>query len=261
MSGAVVASFMFHEVSDDPATTGFQRSAARHYKHTPAAFGAYLDAIGSAATPTILPQIDLSQPGRDVLLTFDDGGKSARTAASELERRGWRGHFFVVTSLVGARGFATAEDIRAIHRAGHVVGSHSHTHPDIFRDLTFDRAVEEWRTSADWLSQLLGAPCVSASVPGGDISGRVLDSAEAAGLRYLFTSEPWLRPRRRRECWVLGRFSVKLETSAAEVGRLACFRGWSGALARRRMKVVATRAIPPLYRLYVRLRTRSGSGD
>lgn len=260
-AGAAVASFMFHEICDDPAVSGFQRPAARQYKHTQSAFAAYLDAIAAATAPTTLPQIDFARPRRSVLLTFDDGGKSARTAAAALEQRGWRGHFLVVTRLVGARGFLTAEDIRAIHRAGHVIGSHSHTHPDIFRDLAFERAVEEWRTSADMLSQLLGAPCVSASVPGGDISARVLDSAETAGLRYLFTSEPWLRPRRHGECWVLGRFSVKLETSAAHVGRLARFQGWGGALARRRLKVVATRAFPPLYRLYVRLRTRPGTND
>jgi hypothetical protein len=107
------------------------------------------------------------------------------------------------------------------------------------------------------LAQLLGEPCLSASVPGGDISGRVLESARSAGLRYLFTSEPWLTPRRLGECWMLGRYSVKVGTAAARVGELARFRGWTSALLRRRLKVLATRALPPLYRLYIRARTQA----
>jgi hypothetical protein len=94
-------------------------------------------------------------------------------------------------------------------------------------------------------------------VPGGDISNRVLESARTSGLRYLFTSEPWLTPRRLGDCWMLGRYSVKVGTSAARVGELARFRGWTGALVRRRLKVLATRALPPLYRLYIRARTHA----
>jgi hypothetical protein len=118
---------------------------------------------------------------------------------------------------------------------------------------------EEWRTSCDAIAQILGEPCVTASVPGGDISRRVLESASTAGLRYLFTSEPWLAPRRIGDCWILGRYSVKTSTSAARVAELASFRGWTRALVRRRLKVLATSALPPVYRLYVRLRTREGA--
>jgi hypothetical protein len=56
---------------------------------------------------------------------------------------------------------------------------------------------------------------------------------------------------------MLGRYSVKVGTSAARVGELARFRGWTSALLRRRLKVLATRALPPLYRLYVRARTQA----
>ena len=258
---AAVASFMFHEVTDEPTSSGFQRPAALNYKHPRRAFIAYLEGIAAAPEPpTLVTDLDLAAPGRHVLLTFDDGGTSARAAAAELERHGWRGHFFIVTSLVGTRGFLAADDVRAIRDAGHLIGSHSHTHPDIFRDLPFARMLEEWRSSADWLSQLLGEPCVAGSVPGGDISRAVLDSASAARFRYLFTSEPWLTPRRVSDCWILGRFGAKLGTRPAHVARLAQFQGWRTALIQRRLKVLATRALPPLYRLYIRARTRSSTG-
>jgi hypothetical protein len=56
---------------------------------------------------------------------------------------------------------------------------------------------------------------------------------------------------------MLGRYSVKVATSAARVGELARFRGWTSAMVRRRLKVLATRALPPLYRLYIRARTHT----
>ena len=252
---------MFHEVTDDPTSSGFQRPGAVVYKHTREGFTRCLDAIAEgSAPPSLVTELKEGIAKPRILLTFDDGGRSALVAAAELERRGWRAHFFIVTSLVGHPGFLDAAGIRQLHRAGHVIGSHSHTHPNIFREQPVSRMLEEWRTSCDRLAQLLGGPCQAASVPGGDISARVLESADAAGLRYLFTSEPVLVPHQVGDCLVLGRFSVKANTPPDQVRHLAGFRGWTGARVRRRLKVLATRAVPPLYRLYIRARTRAPSG-
>jgi hypothetical protein len=111
--------------------------------------------------------------------------------------------------------------------------------------------VVEWRQSSDILAQLLGEPCLSGAVPGGEISDRVLRSADRAGLRYLFTSEPWLRPRIVGGCWILGRYCAKASNSPEEIAELASFQGWTSRLLVRRIKAVARRSVPPLYRLYV----------
>jgi peptidoglycan/xylan/chitin deacetylase (PgdA/CDA1 family) len=255
--GPELASFGFHEVTDDPSTTGFQRSAALPFKHTTRAFAQHLAAIAAAdRLPELAPALDFAQPGRHLLLTFDDGGKSALYVSDELSRRGWKGHFFIVTSLIGSRTFLNGNEIRSLRSAGHVVGSHSHTHPDIFRDQTPVQMAAEWRTSCDILSELLGEPCPVASVPGGDISRAVLHSAAGAGLRFLFTSEPWTRPRPVAGCWVLGRFGAKATTSAARMEELARFHGWGRALLVRRLKGLARRTLPAVYRFYVRHTTR-----
>ena len=255
--GPALAGFMYHDVADDPTASGFQRPGARSYRLTTGAFAAQLDAIGrGGAAPALVTTIDFTHPGRHVLLTFDDGGASALYAAAELQRRGWHGHFFIVTELLGARTFLHEAGVRALRSAGHVVGSHSHTHPDIFKDLTPARMADEWRISRDRLEQILGEPCLTASVPGGDISPRVLESADAAGFRYLFTSEPWLRARRIGGCWVLGRYSLRSETDPAQVLDLAHFRGWSRALLVRRLKVLMRGTFPGLYRRYVRRMTQ-----
>ena len=73
-----VASFGYHEVTDHPGTAGFQRPGALPYKHTGEAFTRNLDAIAAASCPPErVTDLDLTRPGRHVLLTFDDGGKSA----------------------------------------------------------------------------------------------------------------------------------------------------------------------------------------
>ena len=254
---AELASFDYHEVTDDPTGTGFQRPAARAFTLTPAAFRGHLDRIAAAGvTPTLVTALDLTAPGRHVCLTFDDGGRSALAVGDELRRRGYWGHFFVVTSLIGTRTFLSPAEVRYLRSCGHVVGSHSHTHPDIFRDLPRERMLEEWRVSADLLATLLGERCVAAAVPGGDISPVVLRSADAAGLRYLFTCEPQLRPVRVGECWVLGRFIPKVGTPPGRVEELVRFRGWWRARIVRGAKELARHALPPLYRAYVRTVTR-----
>jgi hypothetical protein len=69
-----------------------------------------------------------------LLLTFDDDGKSALRIGDELCRRGWRGHFLIATALIGCRTFLDSRELRYLRDCGHVLGTHSHTHPDMYRD-------------------------------------------------------------------------------------------------------------------------------
>ncbi len=255
--GALVASVGYHDVTDDPRQSGFQRNGALPLKLGPQLFRSHLDRIAEGPRPpALITSIDLTRSGRHLLLTFDDGGKSALDIGDELCRRGWRGHFFITTSLIGRRTFLDAREIRQLRTAGHLIGSHSHTHPDIYRELDQGRMVVEWRQSSDILAQITGEQCVAAAVPGGEISGAVLRSAGASGLRYLFTSEPWLAPRIVGGCWILGRYCAKASTTPDEIAELAGFRGWTNKLLVRRLKGLACRSMPSLYRMYVRRSSR-----
>jgi peptidoglycan/xylan/chitin deacetylase (PgdA/CDA1 family) len=254
---SLIASFGYHDVTDDPKDSGFQRSGAVPYKLDPRLFKEHLDRITAVGrAPALVTAIDLTRPAQHLLLTFDDGGKSALWIGEELCRRGWRGHFFIATGLIGRRTFLESGEIRHLRSCGHVVGTHSHTHPDIYRELEWERMIVEWRQSADILAQLLGEPCLTASVPGGEISFAVLKSAGISGLRYLFTSEPSPTPEIVGGAWVLGRFCAKANTTSAEIAQLARFQGWSNRLLVRRVKNLARRAMPSLFRMYVTRSTR-----
>ena len=252
-----VASFAYHEVTDEPASSGFQRPGALPYKHSRIAFAQHLAHMSTApAMPIAVTNIDLSKPGRHVLLTFDDGGKSALYVADELSARGWTGHFFIVTERLGTRGFLRRSEVRHIRALGHVVGSHSHTHPDIFREQSLEQMLFEWHTSADLLSQVTGERCETASVPGGHISPLVVRSAVAAGFTHLFTCEPILSPDRVDGTWVLGRYLVKAHSPLLRIHELAQFQGWASARVARLMKNAVRRSLPGLYRQYVWRTTR-----
>jgi peptidoglycan/xylan/chitin deacetylase (PgdA/CDA1 family) len=254
-----VAGLMYHEVTDDPSTSGFQRPAALPYTLTPTAFNRHLDAIGAGQLkPQLVTDLALNDDAnrRHLVLTFDDGGASALYAAEELARRGWKAHFFIITARIGERTFLKPADIRTLRAAGHVIGSHSHTHPDIFRSLPRELMRTEWCVSRAILEALLGEPCITASVPGGDISPLVLESASESGMRYLFTSEPLLTPERIGDMWVLGRVILKAGVSPATIRQLVAFRGWQRVQLWRRLGGIARALFPPLYAQYVRLRTR-----
>ena len=76
--------------------------------------------------------------------------------ADLLEARGWRGHFFITTDRIGTPGFLTRGAVRELHRRGHIVGSHSGSHPTRMAALTRAELDREWRTSIARLSELLG---------------------------------------------------------------------------------------------------------
>lgn len=252
-----LAAFGYHDVTDDPESSGFRRPAATAYKLTRPAFAAHLAALARCGRrPILAPHVAWDAPGRHLLLTFDDGGSSALAIAETLAERGWQAHFFVISDRLGTSGFLGPRDLRDLRRQGHLVGTHSRTHPTPFRALPTERMLEEWRTSRERIADLLGEPCVTGSVPGGDISPAVLRSAAAAGLEYLFTSEPQTRAREVDGCHVIGRFMPKAATAATRVGALAEFRGWAQARATRSVKNFVRLALPVPYRYYVRWRGR-----
>ncbi len=206
---------MYHDVFEDesPRPSGFAGAGADLYKLAASDFAAQLAAIRRVAGELGVGRVDEAprSNGRAPLyLTFDDGGESASTLiAGALERHGWRGHFFVTTDYIGKPGFLTGEQIRDLRARGHVIGSHSCSHPPRMSHCTWDRLLREWTGSVRVLSGILDEPVRTASVPGGYYSREVAEAAAQAGIRFLFTSEPTMRPHTVRDCLVLGRYFVQ----------------------------------------------------
>ena len=187
---------MFHDVveNDDFASSGFPGEGAHVYKLTRPDFERHLDALGT----------------RDVALTFDDGGVSfLHPIADLLEARNRRGYFFITTGRINTPGFLTAAEVQELQRRGHIVGSHSDTHPTRMAALTRAELDREWTHSLQHLADLLRQPVTLASVPGGYYSREVGRSAAAAGIVQLFTSEPTAHVAQLDGCRIHGRYVIK----------------------------------------------------
>lgn len=248
-----VATLMYHDVV--PAgrwdESGFPGSAAAHYKLDTENFNAHLEGLRAAGTRFADPNAVANGKYEGCLLTFDDGGASASAAAQAMQQQGIRGCFFITTARIGTPGFVTAQDLHAMYRAGHLIGSHSHTHPANISQLNTRALHEEWRQSVDALEQVLGERVHTASVPGGFMSTAVLRAAEAAGIRTLFTSEPTTHARQIGHCAVLGRYALLRDSAPATAVALANgeggarFRQWAAWNVKKPLK----RWAGPVYRL------------
>jgi len=255
----VTTVLIYHDIAgiDERETTGFTGPLAARYKLDPTHFAEHLDAI--AASGVKIGLLDDDGGGRpQSALTFDDGGASALAAAAALEKRGWRGHFFITTDRIGTPGFLDSDGVREIAARGHMVGSHSHSHPRGMSRLPGTEIAREWQESRAVLADLLGTPPSSAAVPGGSLSETVIEEAAAAGYRLLMTSEPTSRPRRHLDLTVVGRYTIWATTPAARAAGYAsgapsaCGRLW----LEWHVKAIPKRLTPGLYQSMRRVRAR-----
>jgi peptidoglycan/xylan/chitin deacetylase (PgdA/CDA1 family) len=214
---------MYHDVvaagADD--MSGFPGRDAALYKVTPELFAAHLDAIKRSLPAPAPPALPALPALRRPIFTFDDGGSSAMTAAETLEAHGFVGHFFVTTNYIGTRGFLTERHIRDLARRGHVVGSHSCSHPLRMGRCAWPQLVDEWTRSRVILGDILGTEVCVASVPGGDFAPQVAEAAATAGVTTLFTSEPTGESRHAFGLTLVGRFTIQKWTSADTAAALA----------------------------------------
>jgi len=215
---------LFHDVyANHPHDSGFSSPAADRYKLSVPQFDRELAALACLAEAR-------GEGGSAIpfTLTFDDGGESFYTiVADRLEARGWRGHCFVATDYIDRPGFLTRQQIRELHRRGHVIGSHSASHPHRIHACGRDVIATEWRSSVACLRDLLGEPIVTASVPGGFYSATVAETACDAGITTLFTSEPVRSTQHIRGCRIEGRFTLRHSSAPGLSARLVADAPWS----------------------------------
>lgn len=222
----MITSLLYHDVVEPGnfASSGFQGSDADVYKLTRPQFEAHLNLLKHAVGKDEVRVFDSAARIRDaktLLLTFDDGGASALVIGSMLEGCGWRGHFLVTTDYIGQPGFLTSEQIRELHRRGHVIGSHSCSHPTRMSYCSQAQIQREWTLSIEVLSAIVGERTRVASVPGGYYSRQVAECAATEGIELLFNSEPTDRYSRIGNCFVLGRYSIRAGTSPGMAASLA----------------------------------------
>jgi peptidoglycan/xylan/chitin deacetylase (PgdA/CDA1 family) len=141
-------------------------------------------------------------PGREILLTFDDGYRVLLDrAVPALESRRIPALVFLVSAFAGRRNTWELnlpgrrfthlgwDEIRDLARRGFAFGSHARTHRDLTR-LSLEDLRAELADSKREIESRLAVPVRSFSYPFGRLNDRVRGEAERAGYRAAFTLYP-----------------------------------------------------------------------
>jgi peptidoglycan/xylan/chitin deacetylase (PgdA/CDA1 family) len=130
----------------------------------------------------------LAADGLAVRMTFDDGNQSDFSQAFRLlEQYGQTGIFFVCASRIGQPHYLTAIELREMHAAGMMIGSHGFDHIN-WSAASDDQLPLEFVGARARIEDTIGAAIDTASVPFGMVDRRVAQWAIKAGFTRLFTS-------------------------------------------------------------------------
>ena len=163
---------VYHRVSDDGE--GF-------YTLSRGQFAAQLRLLGQSGI-SVVPPRDLPRGSvSGVLLSFDDGtAEHSQLVAPLLADHGMRGLFLVPTARIGKPGYVSARELERMHQAGHVIGSHGHSHDRLDR-MSCPRLDEELARSRREIEIITGCPPEYVAPAGGFVTPRVASACGAAG--------------------------------------------------------------------------------
>ena len=130
------------------------------------------------------------------------------------------------TGSVGLNGNMNQAQIRDLHNRGHIIGSHSCSHPERMSHLAPQDVRREWEDSCKVLSEIVQCPVRTASVAGGYYSRSVVEAAASVGIEVLFNSEPVSGAALVNGCLVLGRYSIQSLTSPKVSSGIAAAHRW-----------------------------------
>lgn len=229
---------LYHEVIDEFTESGFQNKDNLAYMHKTEVFREHVDLVREKME---------NNSSISYQFTFDDGGISNLKSAQILEEKGLKGIYFITTNRIGTPGFLAEKDILKLRNSGHIIGSHSHTHPMIFRSLSYEKMLEEWKVSKGILETILGEEILYASVPGGDSDKKTYESAVESGLKFIYDSEPILKKRFVQTAEITGRFSVKAQTNNQDLENILLLKNLASLQRNRKIKGMIKKLIFPLH--------------
>ncbi len=176
---------MYHALYSNDAELARIDAEDRPYAVSTDDFREQLAALQGVATG--LPAVHQSNP--EVVVTFDDGHVSNYDIALPLLAECQiQAYFFITSDFIGTRPhFCSRTQLRELHTAGMIVGSHGKTH-GFFADMEKHEADHEFRVSRDVLSEMIGDPVESISFPGGRYENNQLELARMAGYQQIFGS-------------------------------------------------------------------------
>lgn len=129
-----------------------ESESMKSYSVTPAAFAEQMKALHDSGFQTILPDQLLEYlvhngtlPPKPVMLTFDDTDEEQYSiGATEMNKYGFKGVFFIMTISINRPRYMSKEQIKNLSDSGHVIAGH-----------TWDHHMVTKYAGADWDTQLV----------------------------------------------------------------------------------------------------------
>jgi peptidoglycan/xylan/chitin deacetylase (PgdA/CDA1 family) len=133
------------------------------------------------------------------------------------EKLGIKAHIFVPTKFISdgikSSSYMNAGQIKEFSDLGHIVGSHSHSHPRNISLLGKEQIENEWLLSKDILENITGKRVVSCAIPGGFYSKVQLGILKNLGYNLIFNSVPTFNKFEFNQIALNGRFSIEKNTT------------------------------------------------
>lgn len=168
---------MYHDIyNQSKKESGFDNSGANLYKIKYQQFYEQLEQIKS---------------NHFITITFDDGGISAKNIAVKLlNHLNIKAIFFVSTDFIDTKGFLSSKDIQDLFKMGHIIGSHSCSHPKDISRLNQNQLYNEWSESKFKLEKIINSKIHHASIPAGKHDKKVLNVLNDLQYTHVYTSIP-----------------------------------------------------------------------
>lgn len=145
----------YHQIRDLRSTDS---KRAQDYIVSPSVFAAQMKLLADSGYTAILPDVlydykkyGISLPSKPVLIQFDDADLSQFDVAKPiLDKYKFKATFFIMTVVLGKKGYMSADQVKQLSDEGHIIGSHTWDHKNV---KTYTE--EDWVTQVDKPSQKL----------------------------------------------------------------------------------------------------------
>jgi peptidoglycan/xylan/chitin deacetylase (PgdA/CDA1 family) len=203
---------LYHEVTDFPERTKQIRKMSPAASLLTKQFEEQMALLSERANTRVVTADDIFNKAEDdakkIVLTFDDGFIGNYLFAFDiLERYGFKATFFITVDDVSKDRYMSWEQIAALHKSGHLIQSHTMTHP-MLGECDESQMTYELETSKKVIEDRIGAPVKYLSLPFGSSNERVIAIAKQLGYQGIFTSLSNIGKRKNELCQ-FGRIHVK----------------------------------------------------
>ena len=147
-----------------------------------------------------------SIPPKVILITFEDSYEEHFTTVFPiLKSFGFKAIFFINTVVIGKPGFLTAGQIRELSDAGHTVGAHTWSHPNLIKPRESDL---QWQVDKPRkeLESIIGKPVTLFAYPSNLWSDRDIVKLKNRGIKMAFQSQD--PPSKRYPLYSIQRFRI-----------------------------------------------------